>query len=325
MKTRAIRVHEFGGPEVLRWEEVEVPEPRAGEIVMRHTAVGVNFVDVYQRTGLYRNPLPFIPGSEAAGRVEEVGEGVLELRAGDRVAYGNAPPGAYSERRVVPADRVVKLPDDVGEQLAAAVMLKGMTAELLLRRTFPVQRGQTILFHAAAGGVGLLAVQWAKALGATVIGTVSTDEKAALARKFGCDHVVVTSREDFVAKVREVTSGRGVPVVYDSVGRDTYAKSLECLAPRGMLVLFGQSSGPVPPIDPLVLSKGSYYLTRPSLFGYNARREELVASAAALFEQIESGQVTVEVNHSYPLERAADAHRDLEGRKTTGSCLLLPP
>ncbi len=324
MPAKAIRVHDFGGPEVLRWEEVEVPDPGPGELLVRHTAIGLNFIEVYQRAGLYSNPLPFVPGNEAAGRVEAVGPGVREFQVGDRVAYGTAPVGSYAEVRVVPADRVVKLPRDVGEKVAAAVMLKGMTAEYLLRRTFPVRPGQTILFHAAAGGVGLLAIQWAKALGATVVGTVSTDQKAALARKLGCDHVVVTSREDFVDRVREVTGGRGVPVVYDSVGKDTFAKSLQCLAPRGMLVLFGQSSGPVPPVDPAVLQKGSTYLTRPSLFAYNSRREDLLESAAALFEQIESGHVTVDVQHSYPLERAADAHRALEGRKITGSCLLLP-
>ena len=320
----AIRIHETGGPEVLRWEAVEVGRPGPGEARVRHTAVGLNFIDVYHRSGLYALPLPAVPGSEAAGVVEEIGPGVTEVKAGDRVAYAGVV-GAYSQVRLVRADRLVPLPDDIKDGPAAAMMLKGMTAQYLLRRTCPVQRGDIVLIHAAAGGVGLIACQWAKHLGATVIGTVSTDEKAALARGHGCDHPIVTSRESFVSRVKEITGGRGVRVVYDSVGKDTFDGSLDCLQPMGMMVSYGNSSGPVAPISPLVLSaKGSLFLTRPTLMAYTARREDLLATAAELFEMVRSGAVRVEIRRTYPLAEAAQAHRDLEARRTTGSSLLLP-
>lgn len=323
--TRAIRVHEFGGPEVLRFEEVELPPPGTGEARVRHTAIGLNFLDVYHRTGLYPQGLPLTPGQEGAGVVEAVGPDVSEVRPGDRVAYASGPLGAYSESRNIPARHLVKLPEEIEDETAAASLLKGMTAEYLLRRTFQVQAGHTILLHAAAGGVGLIATQWAKALGATVIGTVGSQEKAALARKNGCDHVVVTEEENFVERVKEITGGRGVNVVYDAVGADTFDGSLDSLKPRGTLVLFGQSSGKVPPFDPSILAtKGSLYLTRPTLFTYISRREQLVAAASALFDVLRRGEVKVAVNQTYPLAEAARAHADLEGRRTTGSSVLLP-
>ncbi len=322
----AIRVHEHGGPEVLRWEAVQVGAPGPGELRVRHGAVGLNYIDVYHRTGLYPVPeLPFTPGLEAAGVVEAVGSGVTGFVAGDRVAYCSGPLGACCEVRVMPAERAVKLAADIDERTAAALMLKGLTAWYLLRRTWRVQRGDPILVHAAAGGVGLITCQWAKHLGATVIGTVSSDEKAALALAHGCDHPIVYTREDFVERVRELTGGAGVAVVYDSIGRDTFLRSLECLRPLGMLVSFGQSSGPVEPLDVgLLAAKGSLFLTRPSLFAYTARREDLDAGAAELFEVVRSGAVRVEINQSFPLAEAAAAHRALEARRTTGSTLLLP-
>jgi NADPH2:quinone reductase len=322
---KAIRVHQTGGPDVLRWEDVTVGEPGPGEARVRHTAIGLNFVEVYYRTGLYKAPaLPFTPGSEAAGVVEAVGPGVTDVRPGMRVAYGSAPMGSYAEARLVPADRLVPLPDGIADRTAAAMMLKGMTAWYLLRRTVTVQPGDAILLHAAAGGVGLIASQWARALGATVIGTVGSDEKAALARAHGCEHVVVYTREDFVARVREITGGAGVRVAYDSVGQATWRGSLDSLRPLGLLALFGQSSGPVPPIDPALLSKASYFLTRPSLFHYVAAREDLVTAARELFDVVLSGKVKIEVRQTYPLAQAARAHADLEGRRTTGSTVLLP-
>ena len=322
----AIRIHAHGGPEVLRWDEVALPAPGPGEALVRHTAVGVNFIDTYHRSGLYPvGPLPSGLGSEAGGVVEAVGAGVTEVVPGDRVAYAGGPPGSYAERRVMPAARLVPLPQTIDERTAAAALLKGMTVEYLVCRTYPVRSGETVLFHAAAGGVGLIACQWLKSVGATVIGTVSTDEKAELARAHGCDHTVVTAREDFVARVRELTRGRGVPVVYDSVGRDTFLRSLDCLAPRGLMVSFGNASGPPPALDPLLLAaKGSLFLTRPSLMAYTATREELLASAAALFGQVERGAVRVEVHHEWPLLEAAAAQRTLEERKTAGSSLLRP-
>ena len=322
---KAIRVHETGGPEVLRWEDVTVGDPGPGEARVRHTAIGLNFVEVYYRTGLYKAPsLPFIPGSEAAGVVEAVGSGVTEVRPGMRVAYGTAPMGAYAEARLVPADRLVPIPDGIDDRTAAAIMLKGMTAHYLLHRTVAIEDGDTILFHAAAGGVGLIACQWARALGATVIGTVGSDVKAELARAHGCDHVIVYTRERFVDRVKQITGGAGVRAAYDSVGRDTYVGSLECLQALGMLVLFGQSSGPVPPLDLALLSRASLFVTRPSLFHYVAARADLLASAAALFEAVRSGAVKVEVRQTYALKDAAQAHRDLEARRTTGSTVLLP-
>lgn len=320
----AIRIHELGGPEVLSWEEITVGDPGPGEVRLRQTAVGLNFIDVYFRTGLYKAPaLPFIPGLEGAGVVEAVGAGVDTLAAGDRVAYATQPLGAYAEARVMAADRLVKVPDSVDDQTAAAMMLQGMTAQYLLRQTYPVQAGQTILFHAVAGGVGLIACQWAKHLGATVIGTVGSEAKAELARAHGCDHTINYKSEDFVARVREITEGRGVPVVYDSVGKDTFMKSLECLSPRGMLVSFGQSSGAVAPLDPGILSaRGSLYLTRPTLFTYTAKPEDLQATARELFEVVGAGHVKIEVNQHFPLRDAAEAHRALEARRTTGSSVL---
>jgi NADPH2:quinone reductase len=323
---RAIRIHEYGGPEVLRWEEVEVPAPGPGEALVRHAAIGVNFIDTYHRSGLY--PLPSLPhglGSEAAGVVEAVGPGVTEVEPGARAAYAGGAPGSYAERRVVPASRLVPLPAAVGDGTAAAALLKGMTVEYLVCRTYPVRAGETVLFHAAAGGVGLIACQWLRSLGARVIGTVSTEAKAALAREHGCDYPVVTAREDFVARVRELTDGRGVPVVYDSVGRDTFLRSLDCLAPRGMLVSFGNASGPPPPLDPLLLAaKGSLFLTRPTLLHYTATRAELLASAGALFEGIAGGAIRIESRHAWPLPEAAAAQRALEERKTAGPILLRP-
>ena len=323
--TKAIRIHRPGGPEQMVWEEVAVGDPGPGEARVRHTAVGLNFIDVYHRSGLY--PLPALPttiGMEAAGVVEAVGDGVDDLAAGDRIAYAG-PPGAYSEARLMPAKRLVKLPDGVDDRQAAAMMLKGMTAEYLLHRTYPVKAGETILIHAAAGGVGTIACQWAKHLGATVIGTVGTREKAEIAAAHGCDHPIVTSETDFVARVKEITGGAGVPVVYDSVGKDTFDRSLDCLSPFGLLALFGQSSGPVPPFDLGQLAgKGSLYVTRPTLLTYAASREDLVACADALFEVVRSGAVRIEVNQTYALADAAQAHRDLEARKTTGSTVQLP-
>jgi NADPH:quinone reductase len=325
MKTHAIRIHQAGGPEVMAWEEIDVPAPAPGQVLLRHTAVGLNFIDVYHRTGLYPVPVPFTPGLEGAGVVEALGDGVTEFSVGDRVAYANPPLGAYAQARVMPADRLVRLPGSIDDRTAATMMLQGMTAQYLLRRTYRVQAGDTILIHAAAGGVGLLVCQWAKHLGATVIGTVGSEDKAELAKAHGCDHPILYKSEDFVARVREITGGEGVPVVYDSVGADTFLKSLDCLRPLGMMVSFGQSSGKVEALDTgLLAAKGSLFLTRPSLMAYTAKRADLVASAAELFEVVAMGAVKVEVRQTYALKDAANAHRDLEGRKTTGSTLLLP-
>ena len=324
--TRAIRIHAHGGPEVLSFEPVEIGQPGPGEALVRHGAIGLNFLDVYYRTGLYPVPggLPFTPGNEGAGTVEAVGDGVSVVRPGDRVAYVG-PLGAYAEARLIPADRLVRLPDGITEATAAASMLKGMTAEYLLRRTFAVKPGDTILFHAAAGGVGLIAGQWAKHLGATVIGTAGGPDKVALAKAHGYDHVIDYREADFVSAVKELTGGRLCDVVYDSVGRDTFPGSLDCLKPRGLFVAFGQSSGPIPPVNLGILSqKGSLYATRPTLFTYIASRAELEASAGALFEVMASGAVTVDVKQTYELAEAARAHADLEGRRTTGASVLLP-
>jgi NADPH2:quinone reductase len=324
--THAVTIERTGEPEVLAWRECVVPDPGPGEARVVHTAVGLNFIDVYHRRGMYPLPaLPAVLGVEAAGRVEAVGSGVTEVAVGDRVAYAGGPTGAYSEARVLPASRLVKVPDGIDDQRAAAMMLKGMTAEYLLRRTFRVESGHTILIHAAAGGVGLIACQWAKALGATVIGTVGTRQKAKVAAEHGCDHPIVTSEEDFVARVKAITGGRGVPVVYDSVGNDTFMRSLDCLAPKGLMVSFGQASGIVPPLDVTVLSaKGSLYLTRPTLFHYTATREDLLASATALFAVVLRGAVRVEIGQTYPLRDASRAHADLEGRRTVGATVLTP-
>ena len=318
----AIIVDQPGGPEVLKWREVEVGEPGPGQVRLRQTSAGLNFIDVYHRTGLYPQASPFIPGVEGAGTVETVGPGVDWLKTGDRVAYAG-PIGAYAEARLIDADRLVKLPDDISDEQAAAMLLQGMTVQMLLRRVHAVQAGDTILVHAAAGGVGLILCQWAAAMGATVIGTVSTDEKADLARAHGCAHPIVTPAQDFVAEVDRITDGAKLPVVYDSVGRDTFMASLDCLRPRGLMVSFGNASGPVDPISPLLLAqKGSLFLTRPTLFHYIAARAELEAAAGELFEMVSSGKVKVEVKQWFALRDAAEAHRALEARRTTGSTVL---
>lgn len=319
----AIRFHKAGGPEVLQWEEVSVGKPGPGEARVRHTAIGLNYVDTYVRSGLYPAPLPSGLGAEAAGVVEEVGPGVSDIKAGDRVAYGNSPVGAYSEVRVMPADRLVVLPKGISDQQGAAMMLKGMTAQYLIRQIFKVKKGDTILFHAAAGGVGLIACQWAKSLGATVIGTVGSDDKAKLAKAHGCEHPIVYTREDFVERVKELTKGEKVPVVYDSVGKDTFLKSLDCLRPLGMMVSFGQASGSVGPIDlGIFAQKGSLFFTRPTLNTYAAKRADMLAMANDLVAAVTSGAVKIEVNQTYPLKDAAQAHRDLQSRKTTGSTVF---
>jgi NADPH:quinone reductase len=319
----AIRFHQAGGPDVLKWEEVQVGKPGPGEARVRHTAVGLNFVDIYNRMGVYPATLPSGLGSEGAGVVEEVGPGVTDLKAGDRVAYGSGPLGAYAEVRVMPADRLLVLPKEIADKTAAAMMLKGLTAQYLLRRTYRVKPGDTILFHAAAGGVGLIAGQWAKHLGATVIGTVSSEAKAKLAKAHGYDHVINYTQEDFQKRVVEITGGKKVPVVYDSVGKDTFMKSLDCLAPLGLLALFGQSSGTVEPFNlGLLAAKGSLYITRPTLNTYGAKRADLVAGAKELFDVVAKGIVKIEVNQTYPLKDAAKAHADLAARKTTGSTVF---
>jgi NADPH2:quinone reductase len=319
-----IRIHEHGGPEVMKWEEVPLGQPGPGEVRIRQTAVGLNYADVYSRTGLYPAPLPTGLGSEAAGVVEAVGLGVTDLKLGDRVAYGTGPIGSYAEARLIPANRLLKLPDAIADTTAAAMMLKGLTVQYLIRRTYAVKPGDTILCHAAAGGVGLILCQWAKHLGATVIGTVGSDDKAALAKARGCDHPIVYTREDFPKRVLEITGGRKVPVVYDSIGKDTFMRSLDCLAPLGLMVSFGNASGSVESFNLGVLaSKGSLYVTRPTLNTYGAKRENLVAMANDLFDVVSTGAVKIEVNQTYPLKDAARAHRDLEARKTTGSTVLV--
>ena len=322
----AIVLSETGGPENLRWQEVTVGEPGPGQVRLRHTAIGLNFIDVYHRTGLYPLPsLPAVIGLEAAGVVEAVGPGVSDLAPGTRVAYASPPAGAYSDVRLMPADRLVVLPAGIDDDRAAAMMLKGMTAEYLLRRTYKVKTGDMILVHAASGGVGLIVCQWAKHLGAEVIGTVGSEAKAELARAHGCDHPILYTKENFVERVRAITGGAGVAVVYDSVGKDTFMGSLDCLQPMGMMVSFGNASGAVPAFEPGLLSaKGSLFLTRPTLMTYTAKRADLVASAEALFEVVLKGTVKIEVHQRYRLSDAAQAHRDLEARKTTGSTLLLP-
>ena len=320
--THAIRVHETGGPDVLRWEEVEVGDPGAGQVTLRQEAAGLNYIDVYHRIGLYPQPLPFTPGVEGAGVVEAVGPGVTGLKAGDRVAYAG-PTGGYAEVRVIDADRLVKLPDSISGEQAAAMILQGMTAHMLLRSVHRVEPGETILIHAAAGGVGLIVCQWAKALGAIVIGTVGSDEKAELARAHGCDHPIVYTRQDFAAEVERITEGKKLPVVYDSVGKDTFLKSLDCLRPRGLMVSFGNASGPVDPVPPGILAqKGSLFLTRPTLFHYIADRAELEMAARELFDVVESGKVKIEIKQRFALKDAAEAHRALEARKTSGSTIL---
>lgn len=322
---RHIRITRHGGPEVLEWIEQDLPEPRAGEVRIRQTAVGLNFIDTYQRSGLYPLALPSGMGGEAAGVIEALGPGVEELRVGDRVAYAGGAPGAYAEARLMPAERLVKLPRGITDKTAAALMLKGLTAHYLLRRTYPVKRGDVLLVHAAAGGVGSVLVPWARHLGATVIGTAGSADKIALARELGCEHAINYRERDFVAEVKRITGGRGVDVVYDAVGKDTFLPSLDCLRPLGMMVNFGNASGKAPAIEPLLLTdKGSLFLTRPTLKDHVARREDLLNAAKALFHVIRSGVVPPRIGQTYALRDAAQAHRDLEGRRTTGSTLLLP-
>ena len=321
----AIRIHQTGGPEVLQWESVTVGEPGPGEARVRHTAVGLNYIDTYHRSGLYKLPLPSGIGLEAAGVVEAVGPGVTDIAKGDRVAYCGGPPGSYAEVRVMPADKLVKLPDGVSDRSAATLMLKGLTVQYLFRQTFPLKGGETILFHAAAGGVGSIACQWARALGVTMIGTVGSDEKAALAKANGCAHTIVYTRENFVERVKELTGGKGVPVVYDAVGKDTFPASLDCLKPRGMFVSFGNSSGPIAAFDiGLLGQKGALFATRPSLVMYAATRPDLLRMADEMFALVRAGKIVSEARQTYPLKDATQAHRDLEARKTTGATLLLP-
>ena len=325
MITNAIRVHKQGGPEGMKWEEVTLPEIQKDDVLIKHTAIGLNYIDTYHRSGLYPMPVPLTLGIEGAGIIIEAGENVKDLTVGDRVAYASPPTGSYAEAKVMPADRLVKIPDNISDEIAAAIMLKGMTVEYLVRRTYNVKAGQTVLFHAAAGGVGLIACQWLKAIGAKVIGTVGSEEKAALAKANGCEHTILYREENFVDKVKEITNGEGVPVVYDGIGKDTALKSLDCLSPLGMLVVFGNSSGNAPPIETgLLAAKGSLFLTRPTLMTYNAKREDLVESAQQLFNMVGSGKVNISINARYDLKDAAQAHKDLESRKTTGSTLLMP-
>jgi len=320
--TYAIRAHETGGPDVLKWEEVEVGDPGPGQVKLRQEAVGLNYVDVYHRTGLYPQPLPFIPGVEGAGLVEALGPDVIGLKVGDRAAY-SGPIGGYAEERLIPADKLVKLPDAISTEQAGAMLLQGMTAHMLLRSVHRVQPGETILIHAAAGGVGLIVCQWAKALGATVIGTVGSEDKAELARAHGCDHPILYKTQDFAAEVDRITNGAKLPVVYDSIGKDTFQQSLDCLAPKGLMVTFGNASGPVPPVEPgLLAQKGSLFLTRPTLFTYTATRAGLDEAANELFDVVASGKVKVEVKQRFALKNVAEAHRVLEARKTSGSTVL---
>ena len=321
----AIRIHQHGGPEVMRWEEVAVGDPAPREARVRHEAVGLNYIDTYHRGGLYPLPLPSGLGMEGAGVVEAVGAGVSDIAPGDRVAYAGGPLGAYSQVRCLPAHRLLVLPESIDFRAGAAMMLQGLTAAYLLRHTYRVQAGDTVLIHAAAGGVGLIACQWARLLGATVIGTVSSEAKAELAKQHGCQHIIYYTREDVAKRVRELTGGEGVAVVYDGVGKDTFVGSLDSLRPRGMMVSFGNASGAVPPVDLLQLSqRGSLFLTRPTLLHYSARREELLDLGAELFAVVGSGKVRVEINQSYALADVASAHRDLEARRTTGSTILVP-
>jgi NADPH2:quinone reductase len=322
--SHAIQVHKPGGPEAMLWEEVQVGDPGKGQVRLRQSAVGLNYIDVYFRTGMYPAPSsPFTPGMEGVGVVEAVGAGVHNVSIGDRVAYGKNL-GGYAEVRLIDADFVIPLPDDISDETAAAMMLQGMTTEYLLERCFPVHKGQTILFHAAAGGVGLMVCQWARALGAHVIGTVGSPEKARLAQAHGCEHTILYRDEDFVAQVKELTGGKGVPVVYDGVGKDTFMKSLDCLQPRGMMVSFGNASGKVDPLEIGVLSaKGSLYVTRPTLMSYTATPEDFRTSANRVISMVQDGHLKIEVHQTFPLRDAAEAHRALEGRATTGSTVLI--
>jgi len=322
--TKAVKFHKTAGPEVLSFEDVVVGKPGRGEARVRHTAIGLNFIDTYHRSGLYPLPLPSGIGLEGAGVVEAVGAGVSHVKPGDRVAYAGGPTGAYSEARVMPAEKLVKVPRGVSDDEAAAVMLKGLTVQMLIRRVYRVQKGETVLFHAAAGGVGLIACQWLNALGATVIGTVGSDAKAKIAKAHGCHHTINYSKENFADRVREITKGRGVPVVFDSVGKDTFQGSLDCLQPRGLLAVFGNGSGPVKDVDVNILAKGSFYLCRPTIMTYTAQRSDLEAGARDLFSVIKSGKVKIEINQRYALSDAVQAHKDLAARKTTGSTVFKP-
>jgi len=323
--TKAIQCFSNGGPEVMEYVDVQVGEPGAGEARVRHHAIGLNYIDVYFRTGLYPQPMPAGLGMEGAGVIEAVGPDVKHVKPGDRVAYACRPPGAYADVRVMPAGSLVKLPDSISFETAAAMMLQGLTVQYLFHRTFPLKGGETILFHAAAGGVGLIACQWARALGVTMIGTVGSDEKGQLAKAHGCTHIINYNKENFVERVKELTGGKGVPVVYDSIGKDTFLGSLDCLSPLGMMVSYGSASGPVPPFSLNELaSRGSLFITRPTLFSYAAQRQDLEAMAADVFRMVESGKVKIEINQRYALKDVQQAHRDLESRKTTGSTILLP-
>ena len=323
--TKAIRVHKPGPPSCMKWETVEVPDPKKDEVRIRNSAVGLNFIDTYHRKGMYPLPTPFTPGMEGAGTIEAVGRGVTNVKIGDRVTYASEPMGSYAEERLFPAARVMKIPAGISDQQAASMMLKGMTAAMLLRRIYRPSKGDTVLIHAAAGGVGLILCQWAKHLGATVIGTVGSAAKGRLVRAHGCDHVIDYSKQDFVERVKKITKGEGVPVVYDGVGKDTYPGSLDCIRRTGMWITFGNASGPVPPVAPLTLmQKGSLIMTRPMLNHYIVTPDELSKMAAELFSVVKSGAVKIEVNQSYALKDAAKAHRDLEARKTTGSTVLVP-
>ncbi|MFZ6848750.1 quinone oxidoreductase family protein [Undibacterium sp. RuRC25W] len=322
---KAVRMHQVGGPEVMVYEEVALGKLGPGDVLVRHKACGLNYIDVYFRTGLYPQALPAGLGMEGAGIVEAVGEGVTYVAVGDRVAYAGRPVGAYAEARIMPADTLVRLPDSISFETAAAMMLQGLTVQYLFHRTFALQGGETILFHAAAGGVGLIACQWARAIGVTMIGTVGSDEKAALAKAHGCAHVINYNTENFVERVKEITGGKGVPVVYDSIGKDTFINSLDCLSPLGMMVSFGNASGAVPPFSLNELaSRGSLFITRPSLMSYTAKRSDLETMAAHLFSMVESGKVKIDIHQRYPLSEVAQAHQDLEARKTTGSTILIP-
>jgi NADPH:quinone reductase len=324
---KAIRIYEQGPPEVMKWEEVDLPPPGAGEVRMRHEVSGLNYIDTYHRGGVYKMPLPIGIGSEGTGVVEAVGDGVAELKPGDRVGYAVGAPlqpvGSYSEARNVPAARLVKIPDGITSETAAAMMLKGMTVSYLIKRTYKVKSGDTVLFHAAAGGVGLIACQWLKALGVTMIGTAGSDEKCELAKAHGAHYCINYKKEDFVARVKEITGGKGVPVVYDSVGKDTFDKSLECLSMFGMMVTFGNSSGPVPPVNLATQLKGHLFATRPSLGPYTAARQDLLSLANDLFDIVKAGKVKIDINQRYPIKDAVQAHKDLESRKTTGSTVLM--
>lgn len=325
IQAKAIRMFKTGGPEVMEWVDIEVGLPGPNEVRIKHEAVGLNYIDVYFRVGMYPQPLPASLGMEGAGVVEAVGAGVTHVKVGDRVAYAGRPPGAYSQVRVMPAETLVKLPDAISFEQGAAMMLQGLTVQYLLNDSYQVKPGDVVLFHAAAGGVGLIACQWLKALGATVIGTVGSEEKAALAKAHGCDYTINYNKENFVERTRELTNGKGVPVVYDSIGKDTFMQSLDCLSPRGMMVTYGNASGPVPPVDVSILGgKGSLKLTRPTVMTYAHNRALLEPMAADLFDRVLKGQVKIEINQKYQLENVADAHRDLESRKTTGSTILMP-